>query len=138
VVSALARFAVNSHIKDMAVEEHADGFLLAEVPLGQGMLPLQSMLAAIRKARPRVKFSLDMLTRNALQVPCLTEKYWATFAERNGVYLARTLRMVRAKRPARPLVTIDGLGPEARVRLEQANVRQSLDFARDELGLRAS
>ena len=79
-----------------------------------------------------------MLTRNPLVVPCLTEKYWATFAERNGMYLARALRMVRANKPHRPLVRVDGMDQEARVRLEQANVRQSLDYARDELGLRVS
>jgi sugar phosphate isomerase/epimerase len=138
VAEALAPFAVNSHIKDMAVEECAEGFLLAEVPLGQGMLPLKPMLAAIQKARPKAKYSLDMLTRNPLLVPCLTEKYWASFAERNGVYLARALRMVRANKPHRPLVRVDGMDQEARVRLEQANVRQSLDYARDELGLRVS
>ena len=137
VVEALAPFAVSSHIKDMAVDEYPGGFLLAEVPLGQGMLPLKPMLAAIQKARPRVRFSLDMLTRNPLRVPCLEEKYWATFAARNGVYLARALRMVRANKPPRPLAGIDGLDQDARVALEQANVRQSLDYARDALGLRA-
>ncbi len=40
LVEQLAPFCINSHIKDMAVEEYADGFYLAEVPLGQGMLPL--------------------------------------------------------------------------------------------------
>lgn len=138
VVEALAPFAVSSHIKDMAVEEYPGGFLLAEVPLGQGMLPLKPMLAAIQKARPGARFSLDMLTRNPLRVPCLEEKYWATFTARNGVYLARALRMVRANKPPRPLVVIDGLDQDARVALEQANVRQSLDYARDDLGLRAS
>ena len=136
VAEALAPFAVSSHIKDVAVEEYPDGFLLAEVPLGRGMLPLKRMLAAIRKARLPATFSLDMLTRNPLRVPCLTDRYWATFQQRNGVFLARTLRMVRAARPPQPLAGIDGLAPEARVRLEQDNVRQSLEYARDELGLR--
>jgi len=137
VAEALAPFAVNSHIKDMAVEEYGDGFLLAEVPLGRGMLPLKPMLASIRRQRPNVKFSLDMLTRNPLRVPCATEKYWVTMPARGGVYLARTLSLVRAHRPGQRLPSIDALAQEERVRLEQANVRQSLDFARDELGLRA-
>ncbi len=136
LVEALAPFTVNSHIKDMAVEEYADGFYLSEVALGQGILPLKRMLDTIVKARPKTRFSLDMLTRNPLAIPCLTEKYWATFPRHNGVHLARTLRMVRANKPPKPLVRLDNMDQEARVRLEQANVRQSVDYARDQLGLK--
>ncbi len=136
VAERLAPFAINSHIKDMAVEEYADGFNLAEVPLGQGMLPLQKMLDTIRAKRPDVRFSLDMLTRNPLLIPCLTERYWATFPDRNGVYLARMLRTVRANKPKKPLIWIDKLDQAAKLQLEQDNVRQSIDYSRDQLGLK--
>lgn len=132
----LAPFSINSHIKDMAVEEYADGFLLAEVPLGQGILPLKQMLNIIVAARPNTKISLDMLTRNPLLIPCLTEKYWATFPDRNGVYLARTLRMVRTNKPKKPLVYMEKLTQEERLQFEQDNIRQCVDFARDGLGLK--
>ena len=39
-VEALAPWAFSTHLKDMAVEEYEDGFLLAEVPLGKGFLDL--------------------------------------------------------------------------------------------------
>jgi sugar phosphate isomerase/epimerase len=136
LVEALAPWSLNSHIKDMAVEEYAEGFYLSEVALGQGLLPLKRLTATLLKAQPRTKFSLDMLTRNPLVIPCLTEKYWATMPQRNGVYLARMLRLVRANKPAKPLVRLDNMDQEARVRLEQDNVRQSVDYARDQLGLR--
>jgi len=132
----LAPFLINSHIKDMAVEEYPDGFLLAEAPLGQGFLDLKRMLAAMLKARPKTRFSLDMLTRDPLRIPCLTDKYWATFTERNGKHLARMLRTVRQNKPGKPLVQVSALDQPARLELEQANVRQSLDYARDHLGLR--
>jgi len=135
VARALAPFAVNSHIKDVAVEEYEGGFLMSEVALGEGFLPLKQMLGIIRRARPRVRFSLDMLTRNPLQIPCLTEKYWATFGDRNGVYLARALRRVRANRAAAPLARPDAMSREARLGLEQANVRSSVAYAREQLGL---
>jgi hypothetical protein len=136
LIEALAPWSLNSHIKDMAVEEYADGFYLSEVALGQGLLPLKRLTASLLKAQPRTKFSLDMLTRNPLVIPCLTEKYWATFPQRNGVYLARMLRLVRANKPPQPLVRLEGMDQEARVRLEQDNVRLSVDYARDQLGLR--
>jgi sugar phosphate isomerase/epimerase len=131
VVERLAPFCINSHIKDMAIEEYADGFYLAEVPLGQGMLPLKRMLDTIRAARPKVKFSLDMLTRNPLLIPCLTDKYWATFPDRNGMYLARMLRSVRANKPRKPLVWIDKMEKSAQLQFEQDNIRQSVEYARE-------
>lgn len=135
-VEALAPFAVSTHIKDMAVEEYAEGFLLAEVALGRGVLDLPSLVGVIRRSRPAVKFSLEMITRNPLKVPCLTEKYWASFPERNGRYLARTLAWVRANRPRQPLPNLDLLDQAGRLELEMDNVRQSLAYARDKLGLR--
>lgn len=138
LVEGLAPFAMNTHIKDMAVEEYTEGFLLSEVPLGQGLLDLKRVIQTILEARPKTKFSLDMLTRNPLRVPCLTEKYWATFPERGGRYLARTLAMVRANKPRSPLPRIDGLDQAARLTLEMDNVRQCVEYARDHLGLRAS
>ena len=47
------------------------GFLLSEVPLGEGMLDMKRMVATIRRARPEVYFSLEMITRDPLEVPCL-------------------------------------------------------------------
>lgn len=135
LIDGLAPFAVSTHIKDMAVEEYAEGFLLSEVPLGEGMLDLKGMVATILRSRPQVKFSLEMITRDPLKIPCLTEKYWVTFPDRNGRYLARTLAMVRANRPRRPLPTLSSLDAGGRLQLEIDNVRRSLDYARDELGL---
>lgn len=138
LVESLAPFVINTHIKDMGVEEHPDGFLLAEVPLGQGILDLKRIISTVRKYRPSVKFSLDMLTRNPLLIPCLTEKYWVTFTERNGKFLARSLTVVRKNKPPKPLPRIDGLDRAALLKMEMNNVTQSVAYARDGLGLRLS
>lgn len=137
VIESLTPFVINTHIKDMGVEEYPDGFLLSEVPLGQGILDLKRIVGMILKRRPQTKFSLDHLTRNPLLIPCLTEKYWVTFTERSGKYLARTLAMVRKNKPATPLPRIDGLDQAGRLRLETESVSQCVAYARDQLGLRA-
>lgn len=136
VVESLAPYVINTHIKDVAVEEYEDGFLLSEVPMGQGILDLKRMVAAVLKARPSAKFSLDMLTRDPLKITCLTEKYWLTFPERNGKYLARALTMVRKNKPAKPLPRVTGLDREAQLRMELDNIAQCVAYARDHLGLR--
>jgi sugar phosphate isomerase/epimerase len=137
VAAALAPYTVNSHIKDMAVEESETGFNMSEVALGRGILPLEQILATIRQARPKARFSLDMLTRNSLSIPCLTDKYWATMPTRSATHLARALSYVRAHRPANPLTRLDNLPQPARLELEQQNVRESIEYAREQLGLRS-
>jgi sugar phosphate isomerase/epimerase len=134
-VEKLAPYTFNVHFKDMAVEETQRGFLLSEVPLGEGMLDLKRMVDTIRRARPDVYFSLEMITRDPLEVPCVTDKYWATFADVNGGVLARALARIRANTPRAPLPRISGLTPDARHALELELVNRSIEYARDCLGL---
>jgi len=138
VVAKLAPFAVTTHFKNVAVKEYPDGFLLSEVPLGQGILNLAQVVETIRKARPGARLNLEMITRDPLKIPCLADTYWVTFPERNGEYLARTLRLVRDHPPAGPLPHVSGLDEEARRREEEDNVKQCLAYALDQLGLRVA
>ena len=124
-VEKLAPYTFNTHFKDMAVEETETGFNLAEVPLGEGMLDLPRMVRAIRAARPRVRFSLEMITRDPLHVPCLTEKYWSTFTDVGGGVLARALTRMRASKPRAPLPTISGLSAEQRKRYDRGDSRRA-------------
>jgi sugar phosphate isomerase/epimerase len=133
VAEMLAPFTIATHVKDMGVEWYNDGFLLSEMVLGQGFLDLPRMISLIRKARPTTRFSLEMITRDPLQVPCLTEKYWLTFPDRNGVFLARTMQLVQKYKSAKPLPRISGLTREAQLEAEQANVRASMEYAREKL-----
>jgi sugar phosphate isomerase/epimerase len=135
VVEAYAPWAHCVHLKDQGVREYEDGFLLADVPLGEGFLDLPKMVAILRKAKPDVCFSFEGITRDPLKVPCLTEKYWATFADVPGRDLARTLRMVRAAAPEEPLPRVSHLTLDGQVRQEEDNVKRSLAYAREHLGL---
>jgi sugar phosphate isomerase/epimerase len=135
LVERLAPYAVTTHIKDMGAEEYSEGFLLSEVPLGEGMLDMKRIVGTIAKARPTAKFTLEMITRNPLKIPCLTEKYWRTFPDRSGQCLARTLALVRAHNPRRPLERPETLDRPAWLKLEEANVKKCLAFARERLGL---
>jgi 3-oxoisoapionate decarboxylase len=134
-VEKLAPYTVNVHFKDMAMEETEDGFLLAEVPLGEGLLDMPRITDTIRRARPDVHFSLEMITRDPLNVSCLTDTYWATVGDVPGQALARTLSLVRANRPQRPLPRPSGLDVEARHALEIEHVSRSIEYAREHLGL---
>ena len=135
VVEALAPWAFTTHFKDMGLEEDRDGFLLAEVPLGAGILDLPRVVRALRALRPEIRFNIEMITRDPLKVPCLTEGYWVTFADLPGRHLARMISLVRNQRRSNPLPRISSLPPEDRLRAEDDNIRRCLAFARDHLGV---
>ena len=135
IVEAYAPYAFAAHLKDMAVDEYEQGFLLADVPLGQGMLDLPRIVQVLRKTRPEIRFGLEMATRDPLKVPCLTEKYWATFADVPGSDLARALRYVRANASPESLPKVNHLPPNELVKLEEANIKKCLAFAKEHLNL---
>ncbi|MFO0954024.1 MAG: TIM barrel protein [Isosphaeraceae bacterium] len=135
VVEALAPWTVTTHFKDMGVEPYRDGFRLSEVPLGDGVLDLPRMVKTLRAARPGLRFNLEMITRDPLDVPCLGGRYWATFPDLPARDLARALAFVRDHPPARPLPRVSPLSPADRLRAEDENVARCLAFARDRLGL---
>ena len=134
VVEALAPWAASVHVKDQAVREYEDGFLFADIRLGQGFLDLKQMVAILREKRPQLDFSLELITRDPLEVPCLADKYWVTFAEVAGHDLARTLRTVRGQ-AAVELPNVGRLSMEAQAAMESENVKKSLAYAAAELGL---
>ena len=135
VVETLAPFAFSTHIKDMAVQEYADGFLLSEVPLGEGFLDLPRMIATLLKANPGIQFNLEMITRDPLKIPCLTDKYWTTMRDAPARRLAAALALVRRNRSARPLPQTSGLKFEEQLASEDRNVRTSFAYARAHLKL---
>jgi sugar phosphate isomerase/epimerase len=129
----LAPWAYSVHLKDMGVAEYDDGFLLSEVPLGEGFLDLPKIIGILRKARPEVRFNLEMITRDPLKVPCLTPKYWATLDDVPGRDLARTLALVRKRKQTLPRVS--GLAREQQLAAEEENVRKCLAYAAERLAL---
>lgn len=132
-VRAFAPYANSVHLKDMGLEPYEEGFLLAEVPFGDGCLDLKAVVDSIRSARPDVRFTLEMITRDPLKVPCLGEDYWITMRRVPGRDLAAAMRAVRSS--AKPLPRISHLPSADRFRMEDQNNRACLEYAKAHLGL---
>jgi sugar phosphate isomerase/epimerase len=126
---ALAPYAFSAHLKDMAVDECPEGFLLAEVPFGDGFLDLPLLVKTLRQSRPDVRFHVEMITRDPLVIPCLTDRYRTTL----GQSPEKILALVRRHQADRPLPRTTGLSVEARLKLEDENVRRCIDYARKRL-----
>jgi sugar phosphate isomerase/epimerase len=128
-----------THIKDMAVAEYEDGFLLSEVNMGEGMLDLRQMVQMLRQKDPNMLFELEMITRDPLKISVYTPKYWATFDDSYsplpGRDLAKTLALVRKNKPKAPLPRIAGMSPRQQIEFEDENNRKCVAWARQNLDL---
>lgn len=131
VIEAYAPWTITTHLKDMAVTESDDGFLLAEVPLGTGIVDPARAVALLREARPDVPLNLEMITRDPLRIPCLTEKYWATLGSIRGSQLAGTLALVRKQQPKSPLPRISTLAHPEQLRAEADNILACIRYAQE-------
>jgi 3-oxoisoapionate decarboxylase len=135
----LLPYAFACHLKDMAVEPYEDGFLLSEVPLGEGFLDIPGMVAKLRAKDPNMPFDLEMITRDPLKIPVFTDKYWVTFDDPAsplpGRDLAHTLELVHKHKPKAPLPQTTGLTTAAFMKLEDDCISRSIAYARQHLNL---
>ncbi|MEM7699435.1 MAG: TIM barrel protein [Verrucomicrobiota bacterium] len=120
----LAPFIVSTHTKDMALAEFEEGFLLSEVPLGTGRLDLVKLMKICQEANPQVWFNLEMITRDPLKVPVLTQPYWETFDSIPARDLADRIALAK-QGSAKALPQIEGLSLSETIRLEETHVRES-------------
>ncbi|MBI2927829.1 MAG: sugar phosphate isomerase/epimerase [Verrucomicrobia bacterium] len=135
VARAFAPWAFTVHIKDHAVREYAEGFLLADVALGDGFLDLPAIVKVLREANRNIRFNFETITRDALQVPVWTDGFWATLSDTPAPELARTWQLVKAKSSPKPLVTVSTLPEAEQLALERRHVERSLVYAREKLEL---
>ena len=110
--------------------------MLAEAPPARGSStwPAWSAYPVRAASALDIRLNLEMITRDPLKVPCLTEGYWATFADLPGRYLAHTLSLVRSRPASEHLPRISTLPSNEQLRAEGDNVRRCLALARDQLG----
>ncbi len=130
VIKTLAPLAFSTHIKDMGVKKYADGFLLSEVPLGEGIVDVKAGVNLCRKLNPDLTFSLEMITRDPLKIPCLTEDYWATFDETKGVEFEKVMAMIEKNEFKTALPSTSNLDSEGRLAFEESNVLECLKYSR--------
>jgi len=134
-IEALAPWAMTVHLKDQSLARTPDGFLLADVPLGAGCLPLDRMVRRLKAARDDIRFSLELITRDPLRVPCLNASFTDVFENFPARDLAETIKLVEANAAA-TMPTVDSLSPPERLRQEEQNVVSSLRYAAEKLDLK--
>ena len=135
VIKTLAPYAFSTHVKDMGVKDYQEGFLLSEVPLGEGIIDLKTGVEWCKKFNPEITFSLEMITRDPLEIPYLTDSYWATFSDASAQSTAKVLRKIKENPYSGELPHTTGLSPEEKLAYEEENVVSCLNYSKSSLGL---
>jgi sugar phosphate isomerase/epimerase len=133
VVTKLAPYVKSCHMKNMAVQNYTDGFLLSEVLFEDGFMDIPAMWAILKKSNPKLLPTHELITRDPLKVPVLTDKYWVTWPDRGGKYLADTIRMVNANASKKALPVVGTLSAEAQFQAEESNNIRCFEWARTAL-----
>jgi sugar phosphate isomerase/epimerase len=134
VVRLLAPYTFTVHLKDMALEEYEDGFLMSEVNLGEGFLDLEGMIAIIRAQQPKCRFNLEMITRDPLKIPIWTQPYWETFGDVSRSELVQFTHFLKQNMAITPLPRISGKSVDDQLALEIANNSISCTYAKQQYG----
>lgn len=136
IARAFSKCAYSCHIKDHVLKSYNKGFLLFDAKLGTGVINLRQAVSTLRQAQPNLKFSLETMTRDALEVPYLEDGFWTTMGtDIPGQDVIRTMKLVQDTEPKDELPRISALSPEEHIKLEDDNVRAGLAYAADTLGL---
>ncbi|RAI89326.1 sugar phosphate isomerase/epimerase family protein [Algoriphagus yeomjeoni] len=134
VIETLAPYAFSTHVKDMGVKNYPEGFLLSEVPLGEGIVDLKSAVELCKKYNPEINFSLEMITRDPLEIPVMKDSYWATFDHLSGLDVYRMERLMEENQFKGELPHVTGLSKEEQLAYEEKNVLACLEYSRILLG----
>jgi 3-oxoisoapionate decarboxylase len=134
VARAFAPWTLTVHFKDQGVQESTDGFLLADVPVGQGAINLREIIQIVRAKKPEVLFHLELITRDPLRVPIFNDTYWRTLDAIKAPKLAAALSTLKRSSAREAFPLISKLSPEEQVRAERENIEQSLRYSAEQLG----
>ena len=133
VINKLAPYVKSCHMKNMGVQNYRDGFLLSEVLFEDGFIDIPAMWKVLKAANPKLLPMHELITRDPLKVPVLSDKFWVTWPERSGLYLERTLRMVRDNESKKTLPMISTLAEADQAAAEESNNIRCFDWARKAL-----
>lgn len=123
-VTKLAPYVKATSLKDMGVAPYADGFLLSEVVFGTGCTDQKALFAIMRKHNPKIQATEELITRDPLKVPVLTDKYYASFPADMRARRDKWMAMVKAKQTKLPVVST--LTPFEQMKAEENNHRATI------------
>jgi hypothetical protein len=100
--------------------------------MGEGNVNITGYIAKLRRLRPDLPVTLEIIVTNARVFPYLDEKFWAAYRDQPAWEFARFLKIAEQGHPREPLPPLKGEAAQAR---ERADLEASLIFTRNILNV---
>lgn len=132
VCTKLAPYVLSTSMKDMGVAPYEHGFLLSEVRFDTGVTDQKKLWEILKAGNPDLNCLAEIITRDPLEVPCLTAAYWASLPETTAARLASHMQWVREN--ASELPYVDHLPPAEQLQAEEDNNRSVMEWGSANIG----
>lgn len=143
-LETLAPHVLTLHLRDSVVYEHKRGVAVQWVPLGEGTVDFQQIVAKAREVCPKVYVYVKPITGRPPQVLAyLDQAFWRAYPKARAADLARFLALAKSGAPYEGHVVIEDLQgrqiPDhfrAAIQYQQReHMERSVEYAKKTLGL---
>jgi sugar phosphate isomerase/epimerase len=131
-LETLYPYVLTTHCRDTAVWRVPEGAAVAWVRMGDGNVGIREYVAKLRRLRPELPVTLEIIVTNARVFPYLDPKFRDAYRNQPAWEFARFLKLAEQGHPRDPLPPLQG---EASLARERADLEASLTFTRNILNL---
>lgn len=131
-LETLYPYVLTTHNRDTAVWRVPQGAAVAWVRMGEGNVGIGEYIAKLRRLRPDLPVTLEIIVTNARIFPYLDEKFWAPYRNQPAWEFARFVKIAEQGHARDPLPALTG---DAALARERADLETSIAFTRKLLNL---
>jgi len=131
-LETLYPYVLTTHCRDTAVWRVPEGAAVAWVRMGEGNVGIAEYFAKLRRLRPDLPVTLEIIVTNGRVFPYLDERFWAPYRNQPAWEFARFLKIAEQGHPRDPLPLLKG---DASLARERADLEASLIFTRNILNV---
>jgi sugar phosphate isomerase/epimerase len=131
-LETLYPYVLTTHCRDTAVWRVPEGAAVAWTRMGDGNVGISEYIAKLRRLRPDLPVTLEIIVTNARIFPYLDQKFWEPYRNQPAWEFARFLKIAEQGHPRDPLPPLKG---EAALARERADLETSLTFTRNLLNV---
>jgi sugar phosphate isomerase/epimerase len=131
-LDTLYPYVLTTHCRDTAVWRVPEGAAVAWVRMGDGNVDIAGYVAKLRRLRPELPVTLEIIVTGPRIFPYLDEKFWDPYRNQPAWEFARFVKIAEQGHPPDPLPPLQG---EASLARERADLEASLTYTRNILNV---
>lgn len=131
-LETLYPYVLTTHCRDTAVWRVPEGAAVAWTRMGDGNVGIMEYISKLRRLRPDLPVTLEIIVTNARIFPYLDPKFWEPYRNQPAWEFSRFLKIAEQGHPREPLPPLKG---DASLAREREDLESSLTFTRNLLNV---